>query len=263
VTTNAFYFLLRDWVLEVLAAVKDHSRPLIVGVSAPQGAGKTTLTKALCALLAERGLKAVAVSVDDFYLGHEAQRKLADRNPTNPYLQQRGYPGTHDIDLGLATLKQLKNIQLHKTVAVPAYDKSAHQGQGDRQPEILWPKVSAPLDVVFLEGWMLGFQAAATNDPALQEINALLGSYQKWQALIDAFIWLEPMDARFVLDWRVEAEERMKAHGRAGMTTAEVKAYIAKFLPAYELYLPAMRTGLPGSGPVLHLKIGRYRLPES
>ena len=43
------------------------------------------------------------------------------------------------------------------------------------------------------------------------------------------------------------------------MTDAEVRAFAADFLPAYETYLPTLRS--VRAGPVLNLMIGRDRLP--
>ena len=40
---------------------------------------------------------------------------------------------------------------------MPRYDKSAHEGKGDRAKEEDWDKVDGPLDLVIVEGWMLGF----------------------------------------------------------------------------------------------------------
>ena len=38
------------------------------------------------------------------------------------------------------------------------YDKSSHEGQGDRAPDTKWQQVKGKVDVVLFEGWMLGFK---------------------------------------------------------------------------------------------------------
>ena len=43
-------------------------------------------------------------------------------------------------------------------MAVPRYNKAAHEGRGTRAPEDTWPRVKGPLDLILFEGWMLGFQ---------------------------------------------------------------------------------------------------------
>src|SRR5580704_9712297 len=139
------------------------TRPLIVGIQAPQGGGKTTLVRHLIARLPDLGLRAAGVSIDDFYLTRAEQLQLAASHPGNPYLEHRGYPGTHDLDLGVRALDALRALEPGSTatVRVPVYDKSAHGGRGDRAPESAWRDVTGPLDIVFVEGWMLGFAPVA------------------------------------------------------------------------------------------------------
>lgn len=238
---------------------------LVVGVNGPQGSGKTTLTAWLCSELSRSGLRAVAISVDDFYLTRAEQLELAEAHPENPYWQQRGYPGTHDVALGRKVLEGLRSSHA-SSVLVPRYDKSAFSGQGDRAPRQQWTEVRTPLDVIFLEGWMLGFQkqpASRISESALSEVNEALPAYEAWHSQLSAFLQLVPADHRYVLEWRVEAEEKMKAQGKPGMSKAEIQAYIAKFLPAYELYLPGLAAHPPEVPHLLRIEIGRDRLPTS
>ncbi len=51
--------------------------PLFVGMSAPQGSGKTTICEELQHLLAQGGHQAVFASLDDFYLTFDDQQALA------------------------------------------------------------------------------------------------------------------------------------------------------------------------------------------
>jgi D-glycerate 3-kinase len=216
----------------------------LIGVQAPQGAGKTTLVSHLLAQLPELGLRATGVSIDDFYLTREEQLRLAAAHPGNPYLEHRGYPGTHDVELGVATLTALRNLgssggaDSHRA-HIPVYDKSLHGGRGDRTPESAWREVAAPIDIVFVEGWMLGFSPLPDDridDPFLIEPNRALAAYDRWHRLLDAFVVLRAVDPRFVLRWRVEAEEAMRASGRPGLDRAAIEDYIRRFLPAYAHY---------------------------
>jgi D-glycerate 3-kinase len=109
----------------------DHS-PYIIGINAPQGGGKSTLTSYLVQLFEDCELSAVTLSIDDFYHIRDRQIQIANENPENIYLQQRGYPGTHDIELGIEILSSLKNPNSIESISLPRYDKSKHQGQGDR-----------------------------------------------------------------------------------------------------------------------------------
>jgi len=239
---------------------------LIVGINAPQGGGKSTLTNYLVQLFTWSKLKAVTLSIDDFYLTREAQVRLAQDHSENIFLQQRGYPGTHDIDLGVQILSHLKNPQTGQSISLPIYDKSRHEGQGDRIDKGHWPEVQLPVDIVLLEGWMLGFQPLPQDqvqDMQLSKINSLLENYKKWHRFLDSFIYIYPKDPYFVVDWRCEAEERMKAQGLPGMSTIDVRNYAEKFLPAYHLYSPNLIEDPPVTNTYLKIEIGKDRLPTS
>ena len=227
-------------------------RPLVVGLQAPQGAGKTTLVQRVLKDLPEHGLRGAAVSVDDFYLTRTEQIALAERHPGNPYLEHRGYPGTHDIALGDTTLRALRDLDDERQpLLVPVYDKSAHGGRGDRAPIAAWRTVRGPLDLVIVEGWMLGFSpvdASQVSDSFLVAPNRALAGYDSWYRMIDVFVILRALDWRYVLSWRVEAEEKMKAAGKPGLSREAIEDYVRRFLPAYDLYAghvdrwPASRT---------------------
>jgi D-glycerate 3-kinase len=247
-------------------ATKSHHSPLIVGINAPQGGGKSTLTSYLIQLFGWCDLRAVTLSIDDFYLAREDQLRLAAENPENIYLQQRGYPGTHDIELGFNTLATLKSPKSVKSLALPRYDKSKHQGQGDRTDKDLWPETPLPVDIVLLEGWMLGFHplpSARLEDSQMIKINTLLENYQHWHRLLDSFIYICPEDPEFFVEWRSEAEARMKAQGLPGMSADEVRNYAKKFLPAYRLYGPHLLENPPTPQSFLKIVIGKNRLPIS
>lgn len=219
---------------------RDSRRPLIVGLQGPQGAGKTTLCRALTAALATHGIRAAALSIDDFYVPRAAQLEIADAHAGNPYLEHRGYPGTHDIELGERTLRALRaSAASCEPIALPVYDKSAHSGRGDRAPIERWTRLEPPVDVVLLEGWMLGFTAVAEAtlaDLHLHAPNRALAGYARWYRHIDAWILLRALDPGFVLRWRVEAEERSKATGAPGLSRAEIEDYVRRFLPAYRTW---------------------------
>ncbi|MCB0384704.1 MAG: hypothetical protein KDD43_04865, partial [Bdellovibrionales bacterium] len=230
----------------------------------PQGSGKTTLSGVLTECFSLCGEPAVTISIDDFYLTRLELEQLAQENPTNPYLQMRGFPGTHDIGLGLEILTKLKAINKGEEVWIPRYDKSAHSGKGDRRPKTEWAKAGSDIRVVIFEGWMLGFRpfvGSNTSDVSLRKINSFLPEYEAWYRQLDSFIHLDATDENQVVLWRVEAEKNMKMQGLEGMTEEEVKTYVSHFLPAYAAYLPGLRQHPLCSGHNLHLDIGPNRLP--
>lgn len=251
---------------QILAFIRPFyvGKPCLIGCNGPQGAGKTTLTTWLTEQLNREQIPSLSFSIDDFYLPRKKQLALAHANPNNTYLQQRGYPGTHDIQLGQTTIQRLLE---NKETLIPRYNKSAYLGQGDQIPQEqwqLWPGGKSPL--VLLEGWMLGFQAispASLTDPALAQINTLLSAYARWLENLDAFIYLKPKQTSFVLNWRVEAERKRRESGAEAMSEADAKAYIEKFIPAYEIYaetITAEALHLPPDH-FLSVSINQNRLP--
>jgi D-glycerate 3-kinase len=215
-------------------------RPFVLGINGPQGGGKTTLAREL----ERRAGRAVAISIDDFYLTNADQKQLAARHRDNPLLQQRGYPGTHDVALGIETLAALRAAR-SGTVAIPVYDKAADSGRGDRVPRAQWREVAAPLDLIILEGWMLGFpRVDSPLTPHMQAVNELLPGYAPWHQF-DAFLLLTMAEPRSVLTWRVEAERQLRAQSRGGMSEAETLAYIERFLPAYSVFPAALAAAPP------------------
>ena len=251
-----------EYCLSQVAAAS--GRPLVIGLQAPQGAGKTTLVTHLLDALPGLGLRGAGVSVDDFYLTREGQLQVAAANPGNRYLEHRGYPGTHDVALGERTIHALKSLAAGESTRVPVYDKSAHGGRGDRAPEDTWRTVTGPLDVVVLEGWMLGFtpvEPSALSDPDLDAPNRALHDYRRWTDQVDVWVTLRAHDPEYVLTWRVEAEEAMKASGKPGLSREAIIDYIGRFLPAYRTYATPDR--IPGDGSGLTLTLDDQRRPIS
>lgn len=235
-------------------------RPVIFGLNGPQGSGKTTATgEAVRILASDAGICGITVSIDDFYLTHAEQLHLAAAHTDNPFLQQRGYPGTHDIRLGTEVLHSLKSINKDKVpVAIPRYDKSSHEGEGDRLNKSDWPVVAPPLDFAILEGWCVGFTAvseSAVRDAHLAEVNTMLKNYRVWYDFLDAFIQLKAEDINDTVRWRIEAEQKMRAQGKPAMSDERIRAYIERFLPAYELYLPGLGENPPVAKPRLVIGI--------
>ena len=260
-----FSALLSRWLEEAVRSSPVADRPIMIGLSAPQGAGKTTLARELCGRVAKDGCRMISISIDDFYITHTEQLSLAKRYPDNRFLQHRGYPGTHDIPLGVGVLNALKALKAGSSLTLPTYDRFAFDGLGDRLPKSDWRRAAGPLDLVIVEGWMLGFtpiEGVLLSDPNLQVVNDLLKRYAAWHSLLDGFIWLEPEDYLFVRQWRVEAEERSMAAGNSAMTAEEIKAFVEMFLPAYVTYIPGLHAHPPTKAPHLHVVIGRDRLPK-
>jgi D-glycerate 3-kinase len=235
--------------------------PLVVGLSGPQGSGKTTLVNDLVERLSSppNSFRVVAFSIDDIYLGHEDLFALATANPTNKLLQHRGEPGTHDVTLGLRTLESL--IAGNET-PIPSYDKSKYNGQGDRVPPAKWTVAQPPFDVILFEGWCVGFQSLPTSVvaetrskssypgtllshplPHLDYVNEKLRSYSSLWSKFGCLVWLNARDIKYVYAWREQQEQAMRTAKGRGMSAEQVKGFVDGYMPAYEMYLAGLMRG--------------------
>jgi D-glycerate 3-kinase len=86
------------------------------------------------------------------------------------------------------------------SICIPRYNKSAYEGKGDRAEEDTW--IEGPLDLVIVEGWMLGFQPVEKPTPEMEKVNELLSKYVKWEDRIDAAIIISAADNNYVYQWR-------------------------------------------------------------
>ncbi|KAI8824374.1 P-loop containing nucleoside triphosphate hydrolase protein [Fimicolochytrium jonesii] len=262
----------RRW-LEAQRNVQDSTsnRPFIVGISGPQGSGKTTLTRELEQRLARSStpLTAVSLSLDDFYLTYDEQEALAAKNPENDLLRYRGNPGTHDVPLAMKTLNAL--VAAHTDVRIPRYDKGLRAGRGDRLPFEQWDAVSPPFDVVLLEGWCVGFECmeeGASLEPLrldpfidppiatllphvtkypsahIQLLNEYLRKYHALWKWLDVLVHICASDINDVYLWRKQQEEALRksaTHGRGGLSDSEVEDFVDRFMPGYLIGLRSLQ----------------------
>ncbi|KAJ6820466.1 D-glycerate 3-kinase, chloroplastic [Iris pallida] len=248
--------------------------PLVIGVSAPQGSGKTTLVFALEFLFRRTGRNAATLSIDDFYLTAEEQAKLRSENPGNSLLELRGNAGSHDLQFSIDTLTNLSKLTKEGTkMKLPRYDKSAYGGKGDRSDSSTWPEVEGPLSVILFEGWMLGFKPLPNEvvkavDPQLEVVNKNLeGYFDAWDKFVEAWIVIKIKDPSCVYQWRLQAEVAMREDGKPGMSDEEVLDFVSRYLPAYKAYLPVLYSegpnGFSDSDRLLVVEIDEERNPVS
>jgi D-glycerate 3-kinase len=238
--------------------------PLIQGFLGGQGAGKTTLTAVLTLILRQLGYTAASLSLDDLYLPYCDRQQL---QTLDPRLIHRGPPGTHDVALGIQTLQAL--LAQHFPVAVPQFDKSAYEGAGDRTA----PKLIHQADIVLFEGWFVGTRPLETSfatapAPILddrdrqfaQDMNQRLRQYLPLWALLDRLIVLYVPNYRLSQQWRKEAEHKMIAQGKPGMSDAAIDTFVEYFWKALhpELFI----TPLTQAGADLVIEIGSDHSPS-
>lgn len=123
---QSFYIPYAKKIIE-LKKQKNPEGALLVGVSAIQGAGKTTHGEVMEVLLKNFGYSSVSMSIDDHYLTH---KQLCELRKKDPRFIRRGV--THDIDLAISDLKNLRNMEDGNPILVSGYDKGVQNGDGDR-----------------------------------------------------------------------------------------------------------------------------------
>lgn len=234
--------LWRLWLplaLQLSAWRQTLDRPLIQGMLGGQGTGKTTLTQILQIILRKLGLNSVCLSIDDLYKTYAERQALQQQDPR---LIWRGPPGTHDLELALQILNQLRDPLPGEEIEIPRFDKSAWNGAGDRTS----PDHVQDIDIVLFEGWFVGVRPV---DPQLleqapdpirtegdrafaQANNQRLQAYLPLWDRLDRLIVLLPEDYRFSKTWRREAEHQMKASGKPGMSDREIEQFVDYFWTA-------------------------------
>ena len=245
-------------------------RSLIQGLLGGQGSGKTTLGFVLNILLRHLGKTFLSISLDDLYKTYRERQKLRDHTPA---LIWRGPPNTHDIDLGIQVLQQLRDRSLEKPkpIAIPRFDKSLHNGAGDR----IAPEISYDADIILFEGWFVGMRplpiAAFKNfvPPILSEsdrefaltCNANLYNYLPLWAYLDSLIVIKPENYNYSYQWRIEAEHKLIATGKTGMSDQEITKFVEYFWKALhpELFMPRMISDRASVD--LVIEISRSHLP--
>ena len=209
-------------------------RPLIQGILGGQGTGKTTMCKILSLIIDQLGYRTLSLSLDDLYKTYSDRLLLTQQDPR---LIWRGPPGTHDVDIGLKVLDQIR--QLQSPVMVPRFDKSAYRGAGDRTT----PEMVTGVDIVLFEGWFVGVrpivpEAFNTAPPPIitdedrafaRDLNHRLHDYLPLWERLDSLILLYPTDYRCSLEWRKQAEQQMIAAGKLGMSNAEIEQFVNYF----------------------------------
>ncbi len=213
---ETLYLPMANWI-----ANSQKDKPLLVGINGAQGSGKSTLTKILKALLVNGfNKRVVAISIDDLYLTRHDRQRLASK--VHPLFATRGVPGTHDVELAIKILKQLKSGD-PGNVSIPIFNKA----MDDRAEESQWQQIECPVDIILFEGWCVGAMAQS-NDVLDKPINLLevgednnkqwrryansqlQGAYKDLFSLIDILMMLKVPSMDSVFEWRSLQESKLK-----------------------------------------------------
>ena len=238
----------KDWrvlAAQWLAAWRETRVPARVALCGGQGSGKSTLAGAMVAAARHFGMKAVALSLDDFYLTRA--ERIALGQTTHPLFVTRGPPGSHDVALCEATLAALFRPG---EASIPVFDK----GRDDRAANPR--KVATPVDLAIFEGWCVGARpepaarlatpvnALEANEDAAgvwrHHVNeALANTYARLFAGFDHLIYLRVPGLAAVRRWRLSAE------GQRAPAQRLDAAAIHRFVAHYERLTLWMREDLP------------------
>jgi len=187
-------------------------KTLLIGLSASQGSGKTTVASILKIILKVFFKRNVfVISIDDFY------KTLSKRNE-------------------MAKTKKFKKIIL------PKFDKSLD----DRLKTKKWYSIKKKPEIVILEGWCVG--AKAENTSSLRKpINSLEKNedqnlvwrkfvnkklkkeYKKIFSMIDYYMFMKVPNFKMVLKWRMLQETKLKHksyYNKKIMSLNEIKRFI-------------------------------------
>ena len=193
----------------------------LVGFSGCQGSGKSTMVALMAKVMREvHGVSTTVLSLDDFYLTKAARAALAES--IHPLFATRGVPGNHDLPLLNETIAALRQPGAGPAVPVPAFDKALD----DRTELVHWRQVSAPVQLIFLEGWCVGLSPQreselevpinpmeAEHDPSLvwrREVNRQLANeYANVFGNLDALLLLQAPSFDAVFEWRWQQEQRL------------------------------------------------------
>lgn len=218
----------------------------IIGINGAQGSGKSTAAAFLGdELFRAHGLRAAIVSLDDFYLPRAARQELAAS--VHPLLATRGVPGTHDVDLGIDTLRRLARLGPHERLPLPGFSKA----EDDRRPRAEWSLQQGPVDLVLFEGWCVGTPPQAdaeleADENALEASEDVDGrwrrfvndhlrtSYAAWFSLLDAQVFIAVPGIACIHRWRWQQEQdTARAAGGSGRHLLS-REQVGRFIQHYE-----------------------------
>lgn len=241
----------------------------IVGLCGAQGSGKSTIAAATARLLQEQGLSALALSLDDFYLGREARGWLAKR--VHPLLAVRGPPGTHDVALACGVLDALAEPG---RTPLPAFDKASDE----RRPKADWREAEGPVQAMIFEGWCVGARAQPEGDLAAP-VNALeaeadpdgawrgfvnaqlAGPYQALFGRLHMLAMLRAPGFEVVRAWRTEQERKLRERKGGGLGRGMSDDEVGRFVAHYERLTRWMLAEMPARADmVVDLDAGRRPL---
>ncbi|BFM49554.1 hypothetical protein [Marinomonas sp. THO17] len=217
---DSLYLPFANWLSSKLG---NNEGPLILGLSGPQGCGKTTFANVVSRILIKGfELNAVVISLDDLYSSRQDRLKFAEQY--SPLFKVRGVPGTHDVNLAISLFERAKQLKDGEVMKFPRFDKSLD----DRKAVHLWQEVQGPIDVILFEGWCVGSPVMKQDLSApingleqekdadgvwRSKVNDLLADdYHTLFNMIDLMVWMQAPNYDVIYEWRNKQERLLEAH---------------------------------------------------
>lgn len=220
----------------------------------------------------------MSVSLDDLYLPWSDLQRVAAENPGNKLLSGRGQAGTHDLQLAKTVLEHFKTAYRdpNAEAVIPVFEKSLHDGEGDRLDRSEWVRIekAGDVDIVLFEGWMNGFQSRGNGDDLeqryqlaterpeeakeafgidydrpfflehslldLRTVERNLREYAELWSYIDTFVQLKPERLGYVWEWRLEVRLTL-LEGRPQYPTPSRSLAIAAHISVFPFSAPAQQ----------------------
>ncbi len=230
-----------------LDSLQKRDKPYFICLSGGQGSGKTTLSEFIQIVLSKiQTRKVVGFSIDDIYKTREEREELA--NTVHPLCKVRGVPGTHDIQLGLNTVKSLFEADDSSFTPIPSFSKPLDR----HNPKETWKKFKGRPEFVFFDAWCGGARPVSEENwqgpmnPLEKEEDPdgtwskwsnkeLAGDYQELFAMFDLLILITVPDIGFVYRSRWLQEQTLyktledKELRKKTMTEEEVYRFVMHY----------------------------------
>ena len=197
-------------------------KPYLICLTGGQGSGKTTLSEFIQLVLKESCNKStVGFSIDDIYKTKEERKELSET--VHPLCKVRGVPGTHNIKMGLDTLRSLYYASPETLTLIPSFCKPLDE----HYPREKWKKYFGKPNFIFFDAWCGGAKSISEEDwkPPMNDLEReedpdgiwskwsnqqLAGEYQELFSLFDFLVLIKVPNISFVYQSRWIQEQTLR-----------------------------------------------------